>query len=180
MSNSDRRAPRRVEQRYDSIRYEERLNEGLDRRAVNARRFSEQTYATEFPRYQKILLAVMTGLVLILAASNSHASQDANTVYQTVGSAGEVSFNNVGDGVPVDLAPPRVISAAQRQDQLARQAEIVALADRLESERRARSLHRAELALRANASSAARANEPEYSDQRFFSCLLYTSDAADE
>lgn len=169
---------RRVEQTYDGLRYEAGRSHGVDRRAVDARRFSEQTYATEFPRYQKILLAVMTALVLIVAASNSHATESAvafdtaasvganpNVIYKTVGADGEVSFNNIGEGVPVALAPSRVISAAERQDQQARQAEIVALADRLASERRARSRHRSELALRANAAAAV--DDRQFNDDRF-------------
>jgi len=138
------------------------MDQQIDRRqhrqGVNARRFTAQSYAAEFPRYQKLLLLVMTAAMLLAAATSGRTAElPGDTVFRTVGSNGEVSFNNLGDGAPVDLVRSPQVSSDDREAQRLRQAEILELADRLAQERHARSRHRAEIALvrsRTNSSPA--------------------------
>lgn len=134
----------------------QQIDRRLYRQGVNARRFTAQSYAAEFPRYQKLLLLVMTAAMLLVVATNGRTAElPGDTVFRTVGSHGEVSFNNLGDGTPVALVLSPMVSNDDFESQRLRQAEILELADRLAEERRARSIHRAEVALvrsRANAS----------------------------
>lgn len=139
MPNSNWDTPHGVERQIDPR---------VDRRRRNARRHETLTYGLVFPRHQKILLLAMTAALLLIAASNTRAGEaDSLTVFRSVGPDGVVSFNDLGQGEAIALAPTREISAEEQDVQRLRHAQIVDLADRLADERRARSRHRLELAL---------------------------------
>lgn len=141
--NSNWGNPHRVDPRNASR--SDRLSRN-DQHRLSSRRYVPHAYAAEFPRYQKLLLLVLTAAMLLAATSNTAASDLGDTVFRTVGPDGVVSFNDFGDGEAIALAPARDISAEERAVQRERHADILDLAERLAQERRARSRHRTELA----------------------------------